>query len=81
VLLGRENHGSSVAALLLQIAADERAFLYGGDRRTVANLGRGVRGPQRVEVIKSEASAYGRCRPRHPPARASQWLKNNPVFL
>ena len=56
VLLGLESHGS-IAALVLQVAEGEQAYLY-GDWRMVADLVEAFEG-DRVEVVEAEGSAYG----------------------
>ena len=56
VVLGLESHGS-IATLILQIAEDEQAYLY-GDWRMVADLVDAFVG-EHVEVVEAEGSAFG----------------------
>ena len=55
-LVGQESHGS-IATLLLQVAENEQAFIY-GDRRMVADLVATFAG-EPVEVVEGEGSPYG----------------------
>ena len=56
VVVGLHSHGS-IATLILQIAEEEQAYLY-GEWRMIAELVDAFVG-ERVEAVEAEGSAYG----------------------